>query len=103
MLMEDNIKALGEVGFQEIVATDPHSLNALRNEYLDVGTVHHYTGLLALLIREGKLWFSEGWTIGSPTTTPATWLATMARSTRRARSCVPCAWAPMSSYSGNPT
>ncbi len=59
MLMEDNVQALKKADFQEIVTTDPHTLNALRNEYPGVGTVHHYTGLLARLIGEGKLSFSK--------------------------------------------
>lgn len=59
MLVEDNLKALKKAEFKEVVTTDPHTLNALRNEYQDIGTVHHYTGLLARLIREGKLSFSK--------------------------------------------
>ena len=58
MLAEENIKALETAEFKEIFTTDPHTLNTLRNEYPELGakyTVHHYTGLLAQLIRDGKL------------------------------------------------
>ncbi len=58
MLAEENIKALGEAEFREIVTTDPHTLNTLRNEYPELGakhTVHHYTGVLSRLFAEGKL------------------------------------------------
>ena len=60
MLSEDNIKALESAEFQEIVTTDPHTFNTLRNEYPDLGakhTVHHYTGLLTALIAKGDLHF----------------------------------------------
>lgn len=58
MLAEENIAALKKAEFGEIFTTDPHTLNTLRNEYPELGasyTVHHYTGLLAKLIAEGKL------------------------------------------------
>ncbi len=58
MLAEENAKALGDAEFQEIVTTDPHTLNALRNEYPALGVehpTHHYTGVLAKLIADGKL------------------------------------------------
>ena len=58
MLSEANILALNDAQFREIVTTDPHSLNTLRNEYPELGathTVHHYTGLLAELIASGQL------------------------------------------------
>jgi Fe-S oxidoreductase len=60
MLAEHNVAALGEATFQEIVTTDPHTLNALRHEYPDRGgryTVLHYTTLLAKLIADGRLAF----------------------------------------------
>ncbi len=58
MLAEENIKALEKATFKEIVTTDPHTLNALRNEYPALGgsyTVHHYTALISRLIADGKL------------------------------------------------
>jgi Fe-S oxidoreductase len=58
MLVEDNLATLKKAKFKEIVTTDPHTLNTFRNEYSDFGgnyTIHHYTGLLAKLIEEGKL------------------------------------------------
>ena len=62
MLVEDNLAVLKRAKFKEIFTTDPHSFNTLKNEYPDFGgefTVHHYTGLLARLIDEGKLTFSK--------------------------------------------
>jgi Fe-S oxidoreductase/nitrate reductase gamma subunit len=62
MLVEDNLATLKKAKFKEIVTTDPHTLNTLRNEYPEFGstfTVHHYTGLLAKLIDAGKLTFSK--------------------------------------------
>lgn len=58
MLVEDNLATLKKAKFKEIVTTDPHTLNTFRNEYPEFGgnyTIHHYTGLLAKLIDEGKL------------------------------------------------
>jgi len=58
MLSEENVEALGAARFKAIVTTDPHTLNTLRNEYPDLGAqyaVHHYTGLLAELLADGRL------------------------------------------------
>ena len=58
MLAEDNIATMEDAQFKEIVTTDPHSFNTIKNEYPDFGgnyTIHHYTGLLCKLIDEGKL------------------------------------------------
>ncbi len=55
-LAEHNIEALRAADFEEIFTTDPHSLNALRNEYPKLGakyTVWHYTEVLAHLIETG--------------------------------------------------
>ncbi len=57
-LAEHNIAALEAADFEEIFTTDPHSLNALRNEYPKLGatyTVWHYTELLAHLIETGAI------------------------------------------------
>ncbi|RDH79948.1 (Fe-S)-binding protein [Mycolicibacterium moriokaense] len=57
-LAEHNIEALEAADFEEIFTTDPHSLNALRNEYPKLGasyTVWHYTELLAHLLESGAL------------------------------------------------
>lgn len=57
-LAEENIAALGKASFQRIVTTDPHSFNALKNEYGAFGghyRVLHYTQVLDELLREGKL------------------------------------------------
>ncbi|HVW33012.1 MAG TPA: heterodisulfide reductase-related iron-sulfur binding cluster [Acidimicrobiia bacterium] len=58
MLVEQNMEAFGKAEFAEIVTTDPHSLNTLRNEYPEFGLdkpVRHYTELLASLIEDGTL------------------------------------------------
>ncbi|HVB61648.1 MAG TPA: (Fe-S)-binding protein [Ktedonobacteraceae bacterium] len=62
MLAEHNIKMLGKATFKTIVTTDPHSLNALRNEYAALGgdyEVIHYTELLCRLIESGQLRFES--------------------------------------------
>lgn len=58
LLVEHNIETLRSAQFEEIFTTDPHTLNALRNEYPAHGaeyTVWHYTELLAHLIESGAL------------------------------------------------
>lgn len=60
MLAEHNIKAMSRCRFEEIVTTDPHSYNTLKNEYPDYGgeyRVYHYTEVLDRLVQEGKLSF----------------------------------------------
>lgn len=62
LLAEQNMKALGKATFKTIVTTDPHSLNALRNEYGQLGghyEVIHYTELLCRLIESGRLRFDR--------------------------------------------
>ena len=63
MLAEHNIGTLSKCRFQEIVTTDPHSLNTLKNEYPDLGgryKVSHYTELLLRLIEQGQLKLNGG-------------------------------------------
>jgi len=58
MLAEHNIAALRDAQFEEIFSTDPHTLNALRNEYPALGAnyrVSHYTELLADLVETGAI------------------------------------------------
>jgi Fe-S oxidoreductase len=58
MLVEQNMEAFAKAEFDEIVTTDPHSLNTLRNEYPEFGLdkpVRHYTELLASLLEDGTL------------------------------------------------
>lgn len=57
-LTEHNIEVLANAQFEEIFTTDPHSLNALRNEYPKLGASYktwHYTELLAHLLESGRL------------------------------------------------
>ncbi|HEV7536852.1 MAG TPA: heterodisulfide reductase-related iron-sulfur binding cluster, partial [Acidimicrobiia bacterium] len=58
MLVEQNMAAFEKATFDEIVTTDPHSLNTLRNEYPDFGLdkpVRHYTELLVALVADGTI------------------------------------------------
>jgi Fe-S oxidoreductase len=55
---EQNVATLNESGVTKIVASCPHCLNSLANEYPDFGgryEVMHHTQLLAELVRDGKL------------------------------------------------
>jgi Fe-S oxidoreductase len=57
-LAEKNLKALGECTYERIVTTDPHTFNALKNEYPKfgfTGDVQHYSTLLVELIRSGRI------------------------------------------------
>jgi Fe-S oxidoreductase len=57
-LVEQNLKVFGKSQFMQIITTDPHSLNTLRNEYPRHGgawPVHHYTAILLQLIETGQL------------------------------------------------
>ena len=50
MLAEKNVKVFERYQFKEIVSTDPHAFNALKNEYPKLGIsypVRHYTEYLA--------------------------------------------------------
>ena len=56
------LATLKKAKFKEVVTTDPHTFNTFRNEYPEFGgnyTIHHYTGLLAKLIDDGKLKFTK--------------------------------------------
>jgi Fe-S oxidoreductase len=55
---EQNVATLNDAGVTKIVASCPHCLNSLGNEYPDFGgryEVMHHTELLAGLVREGRL------------------------------------------------
>jgi Fe-S oxidoreductase len=58
MLAQHNIAVLGSCRFKRIMTTDPHSLNALGQEYAALGAryeVVHYTQLVTELLRGGQL------------------------------------------------
>jgi Fe-S oxidoreductase len=58
MLVEQNLAAFAKAEFAEILTTDPHSFNTLRNEYPEYGLdrpVVHYTELLAQLLEGGTI------------------------------------------------
>jgi Fe-S oxidoreductase/nitrate reductase gamma subunit len=55
---EQNVATLNDAGVTKIVASCPHCLNTLGNEYPDFGgryEVMHHTQLLAELVRDGRL------------------------------------------------
>jgi len=57
-LAEKNIATMSKCTFQKVITTDPHTLNALKNEYPDYGgkwDTIHYTRLLTQLIEAGKI------------------------------------------------
>jgi succinate dehydrogenase/fumarate reductase iron-sulfur protein len=55
MLVDHNLRAFAGAQFQAIFTTDPHSLNALRNDYPLEQPVYHHTELLAELAEQGTL------------------------------------------------
>ncbi|MCH8328485.1 MAG: (Fe-S)-binding protein, partial [Candidatus Marinimicrobia bacterium] len=58
LLAEDNIKTLEGADFKKIFTTDPHTFNALKNEYPEQGgdyEVLHYSTLLLQLIESGEI------------------------------------------------
>ncbi|HJN73896.1 MAG TPA: heterodisulfide reductase-related iron-sulfur binding cluster [Myxococcota bacterium] len=56
VLVEDNVANIEKAGVKKVFTTDPHTLNALKNEYPDMGVrVAHYTTLLLELVRSGAL------------------------------------------------
>lgn len=62
MLVEDNLAVMQKAKFRQIVTTDPHSFNTIKNEYPEFGgsySIYHYTGLLVKMLEEGKLRFSK--------------------------------------------
>ena len=62
MLAEKNGKAFSKYEFKEIVTTDPHAYNAIKNEYPKLGIeypVRHYTEFLAERIDDLKPKFKE--------------------------------------------
>jgi Fe-S oxidoreductase len=62
-LASQNIELLSQCDFGRIITSDPHSLNALRNEYPELGgrwPVDHHTALLLELIEAGRLSVAGG-------------------------------------------
>jgi len=58
-LQEENIAAFQKYGVREIITLSPHCMNALKNEYGDLGIeVSHYTQVLAAMLEEGTLAFN---------------------------------------------
>ena len=55
-LRDQNIEAMEQRSFDRVVTTDPHALNALRNDGYDLEqAVLHHSEMLAELLREGRL------------------------------------------------
>ncbi len=63
-LAEHNVATLEACEFDKIFTTDPHTYNALKNEYAPHGGryqhIQHYSTLLLELIRDGKIPISYG-------------------------------------------
>jgi Fe-S oxidoreductase len=62
MLVENNIETLASCDYKTIITTDPHTYNALKNEYAGLNgstPVLHYTELLDQLIASGELTFKN--------------------------------------------
>lgn len=62
MLVEKNVATMEKCNFKTIVTTDPHTYNALRNEYPAFNghrPVLHYSELLDQLITSGQLKFNK--------------------------------------------
>lgn len=63
MLAEKNAKILDRVEFNQIITTDPHAFNAIKNHYPELGfeyPIQHYTEYLADHLDEIKPLFKEG-------------------------------------------
>jgi Fe-S oxidoreductase len=54
-LRDTNLEALSAREFQSVVTTDPHAFNALSHSYGLEQPVHHYSQVMAELLREGRL------------------------------------------------
>ena len=54
-LMEENMEVFNSCSFNEIVTTDPHAFNALKNDYPVKLNVKHYTEFFLPLIENGRL------------------------------------------------
>ena len=60
MLVEENSELIRSVGASRLVTTSPHCFNTFKNEYALEGIeVLHYTQLIAELIEQGRLEFSN--------------------------------------------
>ncbi|MEX2557923.1 MAG: (Fe-S)-binding protein, partial [Actinomycetota bacterium] len=58
MLVEQNIKTLSTCDFNEIITSDPHTYNTLKNEYPQFGgswKITHYTEFLLRLLERGLI------------------------------------------------
>ena len=63
LLAQHNVELLKSCSFQRIMTTDPHSLNALAQEYRPFGVtypVQHYSEILLELLESGKLAIQKG-------------------------------------------
>ncbi len=60
-LKEQNLETLKGGNFRDIVTTDPHTYNTLKNEYpkTNGGKILHYTELLEEMLKGGKLKFTR--------------------------------------------
>ncbi len=57
-LQEENAATFEKYGVKEIIALSPHCMNALKNEYGDLGIkISHYTEVVADMVKRGALAF----------------------------------------------
>ena len=54
-LVEENREALESCQFRQIVTTDPHAFNTLKNDYPDRFQVSHYSEFFLSMIEQGRL------------------------------------------------
>ncbi|MBE9542746.1 MAG: (Fe-S)-binding protein [Proteobacteria bacterium] len=54
-LVEENVETFRTIKFREIVTTDPHAFNTLKNDYPGDLVVKHYTDFFLPLIESGQL------------------------------------------------
>jgi Fe-S oxidoreductase len=57
-LAKQNIELFKELGVKKIISLDPHSFNAFKNDYPELGAefeIYHYTQILAPIIKSKKL------------------------------------------------
>jgi Fe-S oxidoreductase len=55
LLVEENLEALRGIRFKQIITTDPHAFNALKNDYPLESPVLHYSSFFQQLVDTGRL------------------------------------------------
>ena len=55
LLMEENVEVLKGCKFEQVITTDPHAFNTLKNDYPMPMTTFHYSQFFLTLIENGRL------------------------------------------------